>query len=73
MVTLSWGEEALEVRIVDRGGGGASPQPAGAGHGLIGMRERIEAVGGELVTGQRPDGGFEVGARVPVAGGMLRV
>ena len=72
-VTLNWGEDQLEVRIVDRGDGGANPELTGAGHGLIGMRERILAVGGELVTGQRADGGFEVGARVPVAGGMLPV
>jgi signal transduction histidine kinase len=37
------------------------------------MRERIRAVGGEFEAGQRADGGFEVGVRVPIAGGMLRV
>ncbi len=32
----------------------------GSGHGLVGMRERVEAVGGTLRAGRRPDGGFRV-------------
>ena len=40
----------------------ASP---GAGHGLIGMRERVEAVSGLLVTGPDGAGGFTVHAEVP--------
>lgn len=44
------------------------PRPPG-GHGLIGMRERIAALGGELATGPGPDGvGYRVAARLPVAG-----
>jgi signal transduction histidine kinase len=71
-VTLTWHEAVLELRIADRGDGGANPELTGAGHGLIGMAERLRAVGGELTAGPRPDGGFEVVARlrtvvVPVA------
>ena len=40
--------------------------PAGAGQGLIGMRERVESCGGHLSYGPRPDGGFEVLARIPL-------
>jgi signal transduction histidine kinase len=40
----------------------------GSGHGLTGMTERAAAVGGELSAGPRPEGGFEVLARLPVAG-----
>ncbi|HEX5621845.1 MAG TPA: sensor histidine kinase [Solirubrobacteraceae bacterium] len=65
-VTLRWGEDTLELRVADRGDGGASPQLAGAGHGLIGMRERVRAVGGELEAGPCSGGGFEVVARVPL-------
>ena len=40
---------------------------AGTGHGLIGMRERVVAFGGELEVGPQPDGGFRVAARLPLA------
>ncbi|GGT98701.1 hypothetical protein GCM10010226_89900 [Streptomyces phaeofaciens] len=40
----------------------------GAGHGLVGMRERVAAVGGTLRTGQRPSGGYCVHATIPLPG-----
>ncbi|CAM5523581.1 two-component sensor histidine kinase [Streptomyces avidinii] len=42
----------------------ASPSP-GAGHGLLGMRERAGMLGGELAAGPRPGGGYEVSAVLP--------
>jgi signal transduction histidine kinase len=45
----------------------ASPVPR-AGHGLIGMRERVSLCGGDFSAGPRPDGGFLVRAQLPVAG-----
>ncbi|MGW6740286.1 sensor histidine kinase [Streptomyces sp. NPDC055025] len=45
-----------------------SPSPSsspGAGHGLLGMRERTAMLGGELATGATPDGGWEVTALLP--------
>jgi signal transduction histidine kinase len=65
-VTLSFrGVDRLEVEVVDDG------RPAGdgadaAGHGLVGMRERVALLGGELETGRRAGGGFRVAARLPV-------
>jgi len=45
--------------------GHAGDRPAGAGHGLLGMRERAFSVGGSLYTGMAPGGGFLVEAVLP--------
>jgi signal transduction histidine kinase len=66
-VALRWSADVLELRIADQGG--ASLELTGAGHGLIGMRERVRAVGGELEAGPCAGGGFEVAARVPLRQG----
>lgn len=39
----------------------------GAGHGLIGMRERARMLGGSMEGGETVDGGFEVRATLPLA------
>ncbi len=48
-----------------------APTAVGAGHGLLGMRERVEAVGGELRTGPEPAGGFGVHAVLPLETGVV--
>jgi signal transduction histidine kinase len=66
-VLLRYRDEAIDVEVTDDGRG---PSPgANGGRGLIGMRERVAFLGGELRTGARPAGGFLVHARLPVAGG----
>ena len=52
----------VRVTVVDDG----PPAQLGPGHGVLGMRERVEALGGELVAGPRPQGGFSVAARLPL-------
>ncbi len=37
----------------------------GSGHGLVGMRERVELWGGELSVGPAPGGGYRVKALLP--------
>jgi signal transduction histidine kinase len=39
---------------------------AGAGHGIIGMRERAHLCGGDFSAGALPHGGFEVTATLPL-------
>jgi signal transduction histidine kinase len=63
-ITRTQGADTLAITIADDGTGAASSQHSGLG--LIGMRERVEAAGGHLETGNLPDGGFHVEARVPV-------
>ena len=58
----------IEVAVRDDGAG-AGNGPAGdsePGHGIIGMRERAEALGGSLSAGPASDGGFLVTASLPV-------
>ena len=66
VVELSWGDEALSLRIADRGDGGPAPELQGAGHGLLGMRERVRPYGGDVVAGPLEGGGYEVAARIPL-------
>ncbi|MEU4540861.1 histidine kinase [Streptosporangium sp. NPDC023825] len=47
------------------GYGRAGDDGIGGGHGLAGMAERVAAVGGRLVVGDRPEGGFQVAAWLP--------
>jgi signal transduction histidine kinase len=65
-VSLTYDEAAVRIAVVDDGCGGA-PDPATAGHGLLGMHERAVLYGGRLVAGPEPDGGFAVRAELPVA------
>jgi signal transduction histidine kinase len=61
-VHLIWTDDGLEVTVSDNG---AAPSDGSAeGNGLVGMRERVTAVGGHLVVGFG-DGGFAVRARIP--------
>jgi signal transduction histidine kinase len=41
------------------------PAAAGAGHGVVGMRERATLLGGTLAAGRDPDGGYTVTAVLP--------
>lgn len=57
----------LVIEVSDDGSGGTSLP--GAGHGIVGMRERAQLLGGSLDVGPRPDGGFAARARLPLDDG----
>jgi signal transduction histidine kinase len=64
-VLVRYEPDALELEIADDGPGPPEDLEASGGHGLIGMRERVQLFGGELEAGPRPGGGFLVRARLP--------
>ncbi len=59
--------DAVEIDVVDDGRGGLAA--AGTGNGLVGIRERVAIVGGEVAAGPEPDGGFAVRVRLPYEAG----
>jgi signal transduction histidine kinase len=67
-VLVSYGERDLIVQVDDDGRGDAGPAGVGTGKGIVGMRERVGALGGELEAGPKPGGGFRVLARLPLDG-----
>jgi signal transduction histidine kinase len=67
-VWLSYGDDELRIDVADTGRGKPVGGSDGAGHGLVGMRERAAAVGGSVETGPSPGGGFRVAARLPLHG-----
>ncbi|MDG4820721.1 sensor histidine kinase [Asanoa sp. WMMD1127] len=70
-VGLRWAADALEIEVRDDGRGPAR-RTAPGGHGLIGMRERVDACGGTLRAGAADDGpGFRVHATLPVVASVV--
>jgi signal transduction histidine kinase len=67
-VTLSYRGPRVELEVVDDGAGQTDGADAPTGHGLVGMRERVALLGGELETGWRDCGGYRIAARLPVGG-----
>lgn len=65
-IRVTYGPGNLRLRIEDDGRGLPLGGPAVGGSGITGMRERLAALGGELRTGQRPGGGFQVTATLPL-------
>ena len=67
VVRLGVDPQALEVEVRDRGSTTPSPlATSGAGLGLAGMRERVEALGGVLEAGPQEPGGWRLQARLPL-------
>lgn len=64
-VRIRAGERAVTIEIEDNGVG--TTRLPGSGHGIAGMRERAQSLGGTLEAGPRGGGGFSVIARLPAS------
>jgi signal transduction histidine kinase len=65
-VYLEYGRESLRLTVTDDGRGASTSPRSEPGHGLAGMRERVQLYGGEISVGPRPGGGFRISATLPV-------
>lgn len=57
-------DEAIVVTVADAGSASGWPRAPGAGHGLVGLRERVTALG-DTLNARPEDGGFRLTARIP--------
>lgn len=62
-VGVRFSPDAVAIDVVDDGRGAVTGP--GTGNGLLGIKERVAVVGGEVDAGPRPDGGFAIHARLP--------
>jgi signal transduction histidine kinase len=65
-VTVSGTRQAIRVELVNDAGAGNGGGGEG-GFGLLGLRERVELLGGELTAGHLPEGGFALRAVIPTS------
>jgi signal transduction histidine kinase len=65
-VTIGQDNDRLRISASDDGRGWAPGSHRREGRGLIGMRERVARLGGDLTIGSRPQGGVQVCASLPL-------
>jgi signal transduction histidine kinase len=65
-LAASWSEGELRVAVADDGDGFDAAAVA-SGHGLRGMRERVQSLGGEIAVESEPGRGTRVTARLPIS------
>jgi signal transduction histidine kinase len=65
-VTVTHDTRSVTVEIADDAPPAAIRHPHSGGHGLVGMRERVEALGGALRAGPKAGAGWSVHATLPV-------
>jgi signal transduction histidine kinase len=69
VVTIRYTPDAVTIEIDDQGSRTPSSAVSSGGHGLVGMRERVELYDGQFDAGSRAEGGFRVSARLPIGEG----
>jgi signal transduction histidine kinase len=62
-MSVRYANDGVDIEVVNS----LSPRwPSGAGHGIVGMRERTAVHGGTFAAGPRDDGEFAVNVHLPV-------
>ncbi|MFI6961349.1 sensor histidine kinase [Streptomyces sp. NPDC050255] len=64
-VDIEYRRSDVTVRVTNSAPVHSAPRSPGAGHGLLGMRERAAILGGTVACGATADGGYEVTAVLP--------
>ncbi|TMF46308.1 MAG: sensor histidine kinase [Chloroflexi bacterium] len=64
-LTIAYQPDAVLLTVSDNGIGAQQPVGASTGHGLIGLRERVDLFNGELTSGSGSLGGYVVRAKLP--------
>ncbi|HKM71416.1 MAG TPA: histidine kinase, partial [Stellaceae bacterium] len=67
LITVSVDREDADVRVEVADDGGGMPEPRRPGYGLVGIGERVKAIGGSLSFSNKPAQGFAVAAVLPCA------
>jgi signal transduction histidine kinase len=67
-VHIDYGSDVLSLKVDndETSDAALNVTESDGGHGLLGMRERVTAYGGELQAGRDPDGGYSVRVRLPI-------
>ncbi|NUR63553.1 MAG: two-component sensor histidine kinase [Catenulispora sp.] len=65
-IRIEYTPAALSVAVEDEGKATGYPQHMPGGYGVVGMQERVAALGGRLTAGPRSEGGYRVFAELPL-------
>ena len=63
-MTLAYATDKVHLQIGDNGIGGVTTT---GGYGLVGLRERVQLVGGTVTIQSRPGQGFQLSVEIPVS------
>jgi signal transduction histidine kinase len=71
-VGATWDGKTVTIEVADKGPGMAATQEssAGGGLGLVGLRDRMESIGGELIVEAEPGSGTRLLASLPLGPGV---